>query len=74
MPVQPVIPKKGSLEECQGNMQWHYFCSAQINITASCNSAMLQLESDPDKECQILRHDVGSSSAETGHSGSNRHQ
>lgn len=35
--------------------------------------SMLQLEKDPDKEYQIHRHDVGSSSAETRHSGSNQH-
>lgn len=33
---------------------------------------LLKPEWNPDKECQIRRHDVGSSSAETGHSGSRR--
>ena len=55
------------------NTKWYYICFFQISFDAHRSSAMLQLERDPDKECQIHRHDMGSSSAETGHRDSNQH-
>lgn len=54
------------------NTQLDYHCFVQMNISACCSTAMLKLERDPDKGCQIHRHDVGSCPAETGHFGSDQ--